>query len=173
MTLFEWKELLSSAKNADRPKFKDERMTKQENRTRIFHAYGLSKTFVFSSLVLSLAFAGCAKDSGSLFGGPKPFDFLKRADSDWGGLTSNRSAKATNPMLLESPSPDPQAPEFFKARFNTSKGSFVAEIHRDWSPNGVDRQPSFDRGRPNLRIRSAFCLPNADSRSLSVAHRYC
>ena len=31
------------------------------------------------------------------------------------------------------------APETFQARFETSKGTFVIEAHRSWSPNGVDR----------------------------------
>lgn len=32
-----------------------------------------------------------------------------------------------------------QAPAEFKVRFDTSKGPFVVEVHRDWAPNGVDR----------------------------------
>lgn len=32
-----------------------------------------------------------------------------------------------------------RAPEVFKARFETTKGDFVVEAHRAWSPNGVDR----------------------------------
>lgn len=35
--------------------------------------------------------------------------------------------------------PTPQAPPTFNVRFETSRGSFVIEVHRDWSPNGVDR----------------------------------
>lgn len=31
------------------------------------------------------------------------------------------------------------APATFRARFETTKGDFVIEAHRDWSPNGVDR----------------------------------
>jgi peptidyl-prolyl cis-trans isomerase A (cyclophilin A) len=31
------------------------------------------------------------------------------------------------------------APPVFKARFETSKGSFVMEVHRDWAPSGADR----------------------------------
>lgn len=34
---------------------------------------------------------------------------------------------------------DPQAPEQFRVRFQTTKGDFVAEINRQWSPRGVDR----------------------------------
>lgn len=32
-----------------------------------------------------------------------------------------------------------KAPERFKARFETMKGTFVIEVHREWSPNGADR----------------------------------
>lgn len=45
-------------------------------------------------------------------------------------------AKATleDPATLEE-----KAPEVFKVRFETTKGAFVVEAHREWSPNGVDR----------------------------------
>ena len=32
-----------------------------------------------------------------------------------------------------------QAPASFKAKFDTSKGPFVIEVHRDWAPKGADR----------------------------------
>jgi peptidyl-prolyl cis-trans isomerase A (cyclophilin A) len=32
-----------------------------------------------------------------------------------------------------------QAPPVYKAKFDTSKGAFVIEVHRDWAPNGADR----------------------------------
>ncbi|MCW3087371.1 MAG: peptidylprolyl isomerase [Sediminibacterium sp.] len=32
-----------------------------------------------------------------------------------------------------------RAPETFQAEFNTSKGSFIIEAYRNWSPLGVDR----------------------------------
>src|SRR5438477_3879402 len=31
------------------------------------------------------------------------------------------------------------APAVFQARFDTSKGPVVIEVHRDWAPNGADR----------------------------------
>ncbi len=33
----------------------------------------------------------------------------------------------------------PQAPEYFKARFETTKGNFDIEARREWAPIGVDR----------------------------------
>ena len=32
-----------------------------------------------------------------------------------------------------------KAPETFKARFDTTQGTIVIEVHRAWSPNGADR----------------------------------
>jgi peptidyl-prolyl cis-trans isomerase A (cyclophilin A) len=41
---------------------------------------------------------------------------------------------AANPALLKA-----KAPDVFKAEFNTTKGDFVIEVHRDWAPLGADR----------------------------------
>lgn len=42
--------------------------------------------------------------------------------------------------MLEDPSAlKEKAPATFKVRFETTKGDFVVEAHREWSPNGVDR----------------------------------
>ena len=43
-------------------------------------------------------------------------------------------AKLRNPASLTE-----QAPATFKANFDTSKGTFVIEVHRDWAPIGADR----------------------------------
>jgi peptidyl-prolyl cis-trans isomerase A (cyclophilin A) len=32
-----------------------------------------------------------------------------------------------------------KAPEVFRARFTTTKGDFVIEVHRSWAPHGADR----------------------------------
>jgi peptidyl-prolyl cis-trans isomerase A (cyclophilin A) len=32
-----------------------------------------------------------------------------------------------------------KAPAVYQAKFDTSKGPFVVEVHRDWAPNGADR----------------------------------
>jgi peptidyl-prolyl cis-trans isomerase A (cyclophilin A) len=42
--------------------------------------------------------------------------------------------KLTNPAKLTA-----KAPETFKARFETTKGAIVIEVHREWSPHGADR----------------------------------
>jgi len=43
-------------------------------------------------------------------------------------------SKLSNPAALRE-----QAPPVYKAKFDTSKGVFVIEVHRDWAPNGADR----------------------------------
>ncbi len=43
------------------------------------------------------------------------------------------------PSLLNPASLKAKAPPVFKARFTTSAGDFVVEVHRDWAPNGADR----------------------------------
>jgi peptidyl-prolyl cis-trans isomerase A (cyclophilin A) len=42
--------------------------------------------------------------------------------------------KLRNPAALTE-----QAPATYKANFDTSKGTFVIEVHRDWAPLGADR----------------------------------
>lgn len=54
-------------------------------------------------------------------------------------LSACKSAPAFNPMLLTPDSLAETAPDVFRARFETSKGDFLIEVHRDWSPNGADR----------------------------------
>ena len=50
------------------------------------------------------------------------------------------SVLAGTPEKLADPSKiTATAPEVFKAKFETTKGAFVIEVHRDWSPAGADR----------------------------------
>jgi peptidyl-prolyl cis-trans isomerase A (cyclophilin A) len=44
------------------------------------------------------------------------------------------SQNLANPAALHE-----QAPADFKVKFDTSKGPFVVEVHRDWAPLGADR----------------------------------
>ena len=52
------------------------------------------------------------------------------------GQTPNltKVAKLRNPAALNE-----QAPANFKVNFDTSKGKFVVDVHRDWAPLGADR----------------------------------
>jgi peptidyl-prolyl cis-trans isomerase A (cyclophilin A) len=46
----------------------------------------------------------------------------------------SQSASLTNPASLREP-----APAQYKAKFDTTKGVFVLDVHRNWAPNGADR----------------------------------
>ncbi len=54
-----------------------------------------------------------------------------------GILAAHSVASAGN--LSDPASLTEQAPPVYKAKFDTSKGTFVIEVHRDWAPNGADR----------------------------------
>ena len=45
-----------------------------------------------------------------------------------------RAGDLSNPAGLNE-----KAPAVYQAKFDTSKGTFVIEVHRDWAPNGADR----------------------------------
>jgi peptidyl-prolyl cis-trans isomerase A (cyclophilin A) len=47
---------------------------------------------------------------------------------------ADKLAKLRNPAGLTE-----QAPARFKANFDTSQGTFVVDVHRDWAPLGADR----------------------------------
>lgn len=46
----------------------------------------------------------------------------------------DRAARLRNPAALTE-----KSPAEFKARFDTSKGIFIVEVHREWAPLGADR----------------------------------
>ena len=49
-------------------------------------------------------------------------------------LASVSAGDLSNPASLNE-----KAPATYKVKFDTSKGAFVVEVHRDWAPNGADR----------------------------------
>ena len=52
---------------------------------------------------------------------------------------SHTAAAGTHPTLLNPASLKAKAPAVFKAKFTTTAGDFVVEVHRDWAPLGADR----------------------------------
>jgi len=55
----------------------------------------------------------------------------------FGAVSAQAPANAAN--LGDPSSLNEKAPAVYKAKFDTSKGTFVIEVHRDWAPNGADR----------------------------------
>ena len=54
-------------------------------------------------------------------------------------FTLAAAAPARSQVLMNPAGLTEQAPATYKAQFDTSKGPFVIEVHRDWAPNGADR----------------------------------
>ena len=49
------------------------------------------------------------------------------------------AGNSANPALANPAALNEQAPAAYKVKFDTSKGTFVVDIHRDWAPVGADR----------------------------------
>ena len=57
-----------------------------------------------------------------------------------GGEGGDGGALPDNPLLYpQAPDMNAQAPDMYRARFETSAGTFVIGVHRDWAPIGADR----------------------------------
>jgi len=77
----------------------------------------------------------------------------------------------TNPAALTA-----QAPASYKVKFDTSKGAFVIEVHRDWAPLGADRfynlvKNGFFTNARFFRVISGFMVQfgiNADPKVSAV-----
>jgi len=70
---------------------------------------------------------------------------------------------AARPSLLNPASLKAKAPDVFKAKFTTTKGDFVVEVHRDWAPLGADRfynlvQAGFFTDVAFFRVHSKFMV---------------
>jgi peptidyl-prolyl cis-trans isomerase A (cyclophilin A) len=73
-----------------------------------------------------------------LIGCSKPSEQPKTAEEK-APATTVQPAEPPKPAPSEAPKPAPsQAPATFKVRFDTSKGPFEVEVHRDWAPLGAD-----------------------------------
>jgi cyclophilin family peptidyl-prolyl cis-trans isomerase len=68
------------------------------------------------------------------------FSFIVLASAPLSAQTAapKPAAPAAN-RLLTPAALTAKAPETYKVKFDTSKGAFVVEVHRDWAPIGADR----------------------------------
>ena len=84
--------------------------------------------------LLPAALLACAAALASCESGPAP-DADPAAEAEAAPDTET----APDNMLLTPEALIATAPDVFRARFETSKGDFVIEVRREWSPNGADR----------------------------------
>lgn len=103
------------------------------------------------------------------------------------GLTSAFSlhlAGAQDHAASDAPLSDPRlpfwsekAPQVFRAKFETGKGSFIIEAHREWAPIGVDRffnlvrAGFFDDSRI-FRVRTGFIAQFGIAGAPEIATRW-
>ena len=78
-----------------------------------------------------------------------------------GILAAHSPSRAGN--LSDPASLNEKAPAVYKAKFDTSKGTFVGEVHRDWAPNGADRfynlvKSGFYNDAPFFRVIEGFMV---------------
>ena len=86
------------------------------------------KCGAMAMLVIALAATNAAAGQAAGGGG-------SAGRSQAAGVSANpNKAKLRTPSQLTE-----KAPETFKAKFDTSKGVIVIEVHRDWAPLGADR----------------------------------
>ena len=60
--------------------------------------------------------------------------------------SATHAAAGAHPSLLKPATFTAKAPAVFKAKFTTTAGDFVVEVHRDWAPLGADRFYNLVRG---------------------------
>ena len=90
-------------------------------------------------LVACLALVACSKsepEPGGTPGNPAPPAIPSAAFPAGSG---GPLAHVTHPALLDPAKVTAKAPDVYKAKFSTTKGDFVIEVHRDWSPAAADR----------------------------------
>lgn len=99
----------------------------------------------------ALMIFGCAKSApeptadtaspsaGTSLGAPAATSPTPGAQATAASQAQGPLASTTHPALLDPSKASEKAPATFKARFTTTKGDFVVEVHRDWAPNGADR----------------------------------
>jgi peptidyl-prolyl cis-trans isomerase A (cyclophilin A) len=67
---------------------------------------------------------------------------------------------AAKPNLKNPAALKEQAPAVFKANFETSAGTFVIEVHRDWAPLGADRFYNLVKSGYFENVRFFRVIPN-------------
>jgi peptidyl-prolyl cis-trans isomerase A (cyclophilin A) len=96
------------------------------------------------ALALPLVLASCSKGEPepSNSSSPSVPSAAQSAGGPYAAATPAASgplAHVTHPDLLDPSKASAKAPDLYKAKFTTTKGDFVIEVHRDWSPNAADR----------------------------------
>lgn len=103
-----------------------------------------------SLLICALALSACKKEAPAAGG-----------DTAAAPAATSVPAAASNPALLSPEAAREQAPETYKVRLETTKGSAVIEVTRAWAPKGADRfynlvKRGYFDGIPWFRVMGGF-----------------
>ena len=96
----------------------------------------MKKLIALASLTGLAALAACSS-STSQPQAPQRVEAVPSSASP--ASPASTPAAAGGSALLSPEKLTEKAPDVYKAKFATTKGDFVIEVHRDWAPNGADR----------------------------------
>ncbi len=82
-----------------------------------------------------------------------------------------------SPEVTSGPPKDEKSPDSYRVKFETTKGLFVVEVHRDWAPLGSDRfytlvKNNYFDGAKFFRVIPAFMAQFGLAADPSVTARY-
>jgi peptidyl-prolyl cis-trans isomerase A (cyclophilin A) len=91
--------------------------------------------------------------------------------------SSGPLASTVHPALLDPTKLTAKAPALFQAKFTTTKGDFVVDVHRDWAPNAADRfynlvKSGFFDDTRFFRVVSGFMVQFGISGDPAVASKW-
>ena len=101
----------------------------------------MSNTLVATGLAV-LMLVGCNSGLGPVSNQQKSqqeSDVTQGSEKNQADLGSGAAAKYSHPGIMDPDQAKMTAPESFKVKFETTKGDFIVECKRAWSPNGADR----------------------------------
>jgi cyclophilin family peptidyl-prolyl cis-trans isomerase len=91
----------------------------------------MARRMRFATLLTPLL---CAALAATSFGCSKA-----EPSGDGAGAAGAKAQAPAGDALLNPAAATERAPDTFKAKFTTTKGDFVIQVNREWSPNGADR----------------------------------
>ena len=129
-------------------------------------------------LILMAAALACALIAATVWAVPQATSTTKKTTSPASHAattTHSTTAARSSASLLNPASLKLQAPAVFSAKFTTSKGDFVVEVTRAWSPRGADRFYNlviyhFFDGAAFFRVLPGFVAQFGISPRPDVAH---
>jgi peptidyl-prolyl cis-trans isomerase A (cyclophilin A) len=95
------------------------------------------KTLILLAIGSGLAWAQTAAPKAAA--APKTGGTPKATAGSKTGAAKKGTGASSSARLLNPAAWNKQAPPEFKAKFTTTKGDIVMDIHRDWAPGGADR----------------------------------